>query len=68
MSQIIECPLCNKTPDFPLYCRDCKRFYCSNCHQKHLIDFLPKFEVPENIQKKIMNDLISLENNRTGII
>lgn len=58
----ISCPLCGNIPDFPLYCKECKSFYCSDCHQQHLLDFLPPFEVPEHIQRAVMRDLLTYGN------
>lgn len=63
MTKVTGCPYCNKEPDLPLYCRECQRFFCSDCHFKHLIDYLPQIQIPQNIQNKIMNDLIPKGND-----
>lgn len=57
---MIKCPRCNKEPDLPLYCNECDSFYCINCHQQHLIDFLPHYETPKHIQDKVMKDMLEI--------
>lgn len=41
----IQCIICPKEVDFPLYCKECDAFYCSNCYDQHMVDFLPNIMV-----------------------